>query len=180
MHKGRGRDLSLATELSSPNGSDRSISIHLRGPRPNSPRDNGPDLRGLIEVKYQGRLLEALFLSLSLSLSLAPRSFNRGGFVEIVLLESHTRKGSSPFLFSFLLLFFSTRFNYPATSFVSAVAADLLRFLDVDPSTEEEHEFSQGEHVVYSRFKATDSRSNLLAFCQASFSSGIRDKDGCV
>lgn len=120
-----------------------------------------------------------LFLSLSLS-ALAPRSFNRGGFVEIVLLESHTRKGSSPFLFSFLLLFFSTRFNYPATSFVSAVAADLLRFLDVDPSTEEEHEFSQGEHVVYSRFKATDSRSNLLAFCQASFSSGIRDKDGCV
>lgn len=87
--------------------------------------------------------------------------FNRGGgFVEIVLLESHS---GGPFLF--FSFSFSTRFNYPATSFVSAVATDFVRFLHVDPSRKEETRILAEEHVVSSRFKAIIDTVGLVVSC---------------
>lgn len=113
--------------------------------------------------------------SLSLLATLAPHSFNRGGgFVEIVLLESHS---GGPGVLSFLLFFFSTRFNYPATSFVSAIAADFVRFLDVDPSREEEHEFSQRNTSFIHDLRLPTVEAASSCFLLGFLFRGIGDKD---
>lgn len=88
--------------------------------------------------------------------------------------SSHTQgvQGSSPFLF-----FFSTRFNYPATSFVSAIAADFVRFLDVDPSREEEHEFSQRNTSFIHDLRLPTVEAASSCFLLGFLFRGIGDKD---
>lgn len=128
--------------------------------------------------QISGRLLEALSLSqLSRLILLTEAAASSRSFS-----SSHTQGvlSFSPFLFFFSLSsFFSTRFNYPATSFVSAVAAYSLRFLDVDPSREEEHEFSpRNTSFIHDLRPPTVGAIVSSCFLLGFRFRGIGDKDG--